>query len=311
MNTIREYERFSSAAMNGYIGPKTSAYLRNLASRLHANGVQAMVRIMQSNGGISTVENASELPIGLLLSGPAGGVIGGRWTGKHCGKENIITIDIGGTSADISVIERGELRVKNPRDTEVAGLPVLVPMIDVDAIGAGGGSIAYVDPGGAFRVGPRSAGADPGPACYAKGGEEPTVTDAQVVLGRMDPEHFLGGDLAIDPSLSSKAIEKHIAKPLGVSVEQAALGILKIVNNNMALAINANSVAKGVDPRNFTLMGFGGAGPLHSVSLAEAIYAKDVISPVHPGITAATGTLSHRPTIRIHAFHSHGHRQSE
>ncbi len=272
-------------------GERQIAVTKALGSRLRANGVQAMVRIMQSNGGISTAENAAERPINLLLSGPDGGVIGGRWTGEHCGKDNIITIDIGGTSADISVIERGQLRIKNPRDTEVAGLPVLVPMIDVDAIGAGGGSIAYIDPGGAFRVGPRSAGADPGPACYAKGGEEPTVTDAQIVLGRMDPEHFLGGDLKIDPSLSSEAIEKHIAKPLGISVEQAALGVLKIINNNMALAINANSVAKGVDPRNFTLMGFGGAGPLHSVSLAEAIYAKDVISPVHPGITAATGLL--------------------
>ena len=291
VNTIREYERFSSAAMNAYIGPKTSAYLRNLESRLRANGIKAMIRIMQSNGGISTIENSSELPIGLLLSGPAGGVIGGRWTGEHCGKDNVITIDIGGTSADISVIEGGELRIKNPRDTEVAGLPVLVPMIDIDAIGAGGGSIAYIDPGGAFRVGPRSAGAVPGPACYAKGGEEPTVTDAQVVLGRMDPEHFLGGDLKIDASLSEKAIRKHIAEPLNLSLEDAALGILKIINNNMALAINANSVAKGVDPRNFSLMGFGGAGPLHSVSLAEAIYAKDVISPVHPGITAATGLL--------------------
>lgn len=291
VNTIREYERFSSAAMNAYIGPKTSAYLRNLEGRLRASGIQAMVRIMQSNGGISTIENSSELPIGLLLSGPAGGVIGGRWTGENCGKGNIITIDIGGTSADISVIEDGELRIKNPRDTEVAGLPVLVPMIDIDAIGAGGGSIAYIDPGGAFRVGPRSAGAVPGPACYAKGGDEPTVTDAQVVLGRMDPEHFLGGDLAIDASLSEKAIRKHIAEPLKLSLDEAALGILKIINNNMALAINANSVAKGVDPRNFTLMGFGGAGPLHSVSLAEAIFAKDVISPVHPGITAATGLL--------------------
>jgi len=189
------------------------------------------------------------------------------------------------------VIERGELRIKNPRDTEVAHLPVLVPMLDIDAIGAGGGSIAYVDPGGAFRVGPRSAGALPGPACYAKGGLEPTVTDAQVVLGRLDAEHFLGGDLAIDEALSQKAIAKHIAEPLGLSVEQAALGVLKIVNNNMALAINANSVAKGIDPRNFSLMGFGGAGPLHLVSLAEAIFAKDVIVPVQPGITAATGLL--------------------
>ncbi|MEW9837906.1 hydantoinase/oxoprolinase family protein [Mesorhizobium marinum] len=291
VNTIREYERFSSAAMNAYIGPKTSAYLSNLEARLRANGVRAMVRIMQSNGGISTIENSSELPIGLLLSGPAGGVIGGRWTGQHSGKTNVITIDIGGTSADISVIEDGELRIKNPRDTEVAGLPVLVPMIDIDAIGAGGGSIAYVDPGGAFRVGPRSAGAVPGPACYGRGGDAPTVTDAQVVLGRMDPEHFLGGDLKIDASLSEKAIRAHIAEPLDMSVEAAALGILKIINNNMALAINANSVAKGVDPRNFSLMGFGGAGPLHSVSLAEMIFAKDVISPVHPGITAATGLL--------------------
>lgn len=291
VNTMREYERFSSAAMNAYIGPKTSAYLRNLEGRLRRNGIKAMVRTMQSNGGISTIENSSELPIGLLLSGPAGGVIGGRWTGGNCGKANIITIDIGGTSADISVIQEGELRIKNPRDTEVASLPVLVPMIDIDAIGAGGGSIAYLDPGGAFRVGPRSAGAVPGPACYAKGGEEPTVTDAQVVLGRMDPEHFLGGDLAIDASLSEKAIRKHIAEPLGLSLDAAALGILRIVNNNMALAINANSVAKGIDPRNFSLMGFGGAGPLHSVSLAEAIAAKDVIVPVQPGITAATGLL--------------------
>ncbi len=291
VNSIREYERFSSAAMNAYIGPKTAHYLKSLEQRLAAAGIRAMVRVMQSNGGISTIDNAVERPIGLLLSGPAGGVIGGRWTGEHCGKSKIITIDIGGTSADISVIEDGELRIKNPRDTEVAGLPVLVPMIDIDAIGAGGGSIAYIDPGGAFRVGPRSAGAEPGPACYGKGGTEPTVTDAQVVLGRLDPEHFLGGDLRIDASLSETAIRDHIAGPLGLSLEAAALGILRIVNNNMALAINANSVAKGVDPRNFTLMGFGGAGPLHSVSLAEAIFARDVISPVHPGITAATGLL--------------------
>ncbi len=291
VNTIREYERFSSAAMNAYIGPMASAYLRKLEGRLRDKNVGGIVRIMQSNGGISTIENSSELPIGLLLSGPAGGAIGGRWTGQHCDRRNIITIDIGGTSADISVIEDGELRIKNPRDTEVAGLPVLVPMIDIEAIGAGGGSIAYIDPGGAFRVGPRSAGAEPGPACYAKGGVEPTVTDAQIVLGRLDAEHFLGGDIEIDPALAEQAISTHIAQPLGLTVEAAALGILRIVNNNMALAINANSVAKGVDPRNFTLMGFGGAGPLHAVSLAEAIFARDVISPVHPGITAATGLL--------------------
>ena len=291
VNVIREYERFSSTAMNAYIGPTTALYLERLEGRLRENGVQAKVRIMQSNGGISTVENSSQRPVGLLLSGPAGGVIGGRWTGESCHTKNVITIDVGGTSADISVIQNGELRIKNPRDTEVANLPVLVPMIDVDAIGAGGGSIAYMDPGGAFRVGPRSAGASPGPACYGKGGKEPAVTDAQVVLGRLDPEHFLGGDLKIDPALAHAAIEEYVAKPLKLSIKDAALGVLRVVNNNMALAINSNSVAKGIDPRNFTLMGFGGAGPLHATSLADLIGAKDTISPLHPGITAAMGLL--------------------
>lgn len=291
VNVIREYERFSSTAMNAYIGPKTALYLRSLESRLKKNDITATVRIMQSNGGISTIDQSASRPIGLLLSGPAGGVIGGRWTGGHCDTGNVITIDIGGTSADISVIQDGELRTKNPRDSEVAGLPVLAPMIDIDAIGAGGGSIAYVDVGGAFRVGPRSAGAVPGPACYGRGGTEPTVTDAQVALGRLDPKRFLGGDLSIDKDLAEKAIKEHIADPLGLTVTDAALGILKIINNNMALAINANSVAKGIDPRGFTLMGFGGAGPLHSVALAEMIQARDVISPIQPGITAAMGLL--------------------
>ena len=291
VNVIREYERFSTCAMNAYIGPRTSHYLRRLESRLREAGVNAIVRIMQSNGGISTVENSSSRPVGLLLSGPAGGVMGGRWTGEAAGAGDIITIDIGGTSADISVIQGGEVRIKNPRDTEVASLPVLVPMIDIDAIGAGGGSIAHIDQGGAFKVGPRSAGADPGPACYGRGGTEPTVTDAQVALGRLDPDQFLGGDLTIDEKLAREAIRTHIAEPLGMSVEDAALGVLKIINNNMALAINANSVAKGIDPRTFTLMGFGGAGPLHAVALAELIQAKDVISPLQPGITAAMGLL--------------------
>ena len=291
VNVIREYERFSSTAMNAYIGPKTAHYLNSLETRLRKNGIVSPVRIMQSNGGISTVAQSATHPIGLLLSGPAGGVIGAKWTGEHCDTKNVITIDIGGTSADISVIQDGELRVKNPRDTEVAGLPVLAPMIDIDAIGAGGGSIAYVDEGGAFRVGPRSAGAVPGPACYGLGGTEPTVTDAQVVLGRLDPERFLGGDLSIDKSLAEKAINSHIANPLGMTTTEAALGILKIINNNMALAINANSVAKGIDPRGFSLMGFGGAGPLHSVALSEMIGAKAVISPLQPGITAAMGLL--------------------
>jgi N-methylhydantoinase A len=291
VNVLREYERFSTVAMNAYIGPRTASYLRQLGHRLRDAGVHATVRIMQSNGGISTIENSAQRPVGLLLSGPAGGVIGARATGQACATPNVITIDIGGTSADISVIRGGELTIKNPRDTQVALLPVLVPMLDIDAIGAGGGSVAYVDAGGAFRVGPRSAGASPGPACYGRGGVEPTVTDAQVVLGRLDPERFLGGDLKIDPALAYAAIESHLAGPLGMSVTEAALGVLRIVNNTMALAINANSVAKGIDPRSFTLMAFGGAGPLHGVALGEIVAAKDVISPLHPGITAAIGLL--------------------
>jgi N-methylhydantoinase A len=295
VNTMREYERFSTAAMNAYIGPRTAGYLDKLQVRLRAAGVNAYVRMMQSNGGISTVEQAAKNPVSLLLSGPAGGVIGARWTGEACGQDQVITIDIGGTSADISVIRNGELTIKNPRDTEVAKMPVLVPMIDIDAIGAGGGSIAYVDSGGAFRVGPRSAGAEPGPACYGKGGVEPTVTDAQVVLGRLDPEQFLGGGLKIDPSLSETAIRTKLAEPLGLSVKDAALGVLRIINNHMALAIASNSVARGIDPRGFSLMAFGGAGPLHGVALGEAIWAKNVISPLHPGITAAMGLLVTEP----------------
>ncbi len=291
VNVIREYERFSTVAMNAYIGPYTSSYLKQLEKRLRDAGVRAPVRVMQSNGGISTVENSVARPVGLLLSGPAGGVIGGRATGQVCGASNVITIDIGGTSADISVIRDGELTIKNPRDTQVALLPVLVPMLDIDAIGAGGGSIAYIDAGGAFRVGPRSAGAAPGPACYGRGGTEPTVTDAQVVLGRLDPDQFLGGHLAINPDLAHQAIKTHLAEPLGLSVTDAALGVLRIINNTMALAINANSVAKGIDPRAFSLMAFGGAGPLHGTALREIIAAKDVISPLHPGITAAIGLL--------------------
>ena len=291
VNAIREYERFSTVAMNAYIGPLTSTYLKQLRVRLREAGMNAPVRIMQSNGGISTVENSIVRPVGLLLSGPAGGVIGGRATGEACGAQDVITIDIGGTSADISVIRGGSLIIKNPRDTQVALLPVLVPMLDIDAIGAGGGSIAFVDAGGAFRVGPRSAGADPGPACYGRGGAEPTVTDAQVVLGRLDADRFLGGDLTINPDLAHRAIKTRLAEPLGMSVTEAALGILRIINNTMALAINANSVAKGIDPRSFSLMAFGGAGPLHGVALGELIAARDVISPLHPGITAAIGLL--------------------
>ena len=291
VDVIREYERFSTTAMNAYVGPRTSRYLQNLERSLKEEGFDAELRIMQSNGGIGTVETCSEKAVTILMSGPAGGVIAGRWAGLMSGADNLITVDIGGTSADISTIPSGEIKIMNPRDTYVGDYPVLAPMIDLATIGAGGGSIAYLDEGGAFRVGPRSAGADPGPVCYAKGGSEPTVTDAQVVLGRLDADKLLGGDLKVDPELARQAIDEKLARPMGLSVEEAALGIIKIVNNNMALAIRANSVARGVDPRDFALMPFGGAGPLHGVALARIVSANEVIVPPAPGITAAVGLL--------------------
>ena len=225
------------------------------------------------------------------MSGPAGGVIGGRAEGMLCGRPSLITVDIGGTSADISTIPDGRIKIMNARNSYVNGHPILVPMIDLVSIGAGGGSIAYIDPAGGFHVGPRSAGADPGPACYGRGGEEPTVTDAQVVLGRLDADKMLGGDLPLNPDLARKAVEAKVATPLGLSIEDAALGIIKVINSNMALAIRSNSVARGIDPREFALVPFGGAGPLHGVALAEAISAKEIIVPVAPGITAAMGLL--------------------
>ncbi len=291
VNVIREFERFSTAAMNAFIGPKTTVYLTRLQRRLAENGFRANLRVIQSNGGISTVETCSKRAVSMLMSGPAGGVIGGRSEGQLAGSDNLITVDIGGTSADISTIPDGRIKIMNPRDSYVSGHPILIPMIDLVTIGAGGGSIAYIDSAGGFHVGPRSAGADPGPACYGRGGTEPTVTDAQVVLGRLDADKLLGGDLPIDPDLARRAIETKIAGPLGLSLTDAALGIIKVINSNMALAIRSNSVARGVDPREFSLVPFGGAGPLHGVALAQAVSAKDIIVPVAPGITAAMGLL--------------------
>ena len=288
-NVMREYERFSTAAMNCYVGPKTSFYLRDLENRLKAAGINPRLRVMQSNGGVSTINSCAERPIRILMSGPAGGVIGGAAEGDRADAPNIITVDIGGTSADISTIPAGAVKIMNPRDTFVGGHPVLTPMIDLVTIGAGGGSIAYVDEAGGFNVGPRSAGSEPGPACYGRGGTEPTVTDAQIVLGRIDPDMALGGELKLDAELSHRAIEESVAKPLGLSVKDAALGIIRIINNNMALAIRSNSVARGIDPRDFSIMPFGGSGPLHGVALAEAMACKDVVIPVAPGITAAVG----------------------
>ena len=290
-NVIREYERFSTVAMNAYVGPQSAMYLRNLESKVREAGIPAKLRVIQSNGGISTIDGCARKPVGILMSGPAGGVIGALSEARLAGISNIMTNDIGGTSADISTIAGAKLRIKNPRDTIVSGHAVMAPMIDLETMGAGGGSIAFLDSAGGFHVGPRSAGSEPGPACYNRGGTEPTVTDAQVVLGRMDVDKFLGGDLPLDPALSVKAVKEKIADPMGISVTEAALGIIRVVNNNMALKMRSNSVARGYDPREFTLMPFGGAGPFHGVALAELVSAKDVLVPLAPGITAAMGLL--------------------
>ncbi|ALX50102.1 hydantoinase/oxoprolinase family protein [Lentibacillus amyloliquefaciens] len=287
---IREYERFSTTAMNAFVAPKVNQYIDNLVSSLEEANVQGKLQIMQSSGGMASSEKATMTPMNLLKSGPAGGVLAASWWGELDGIDDVISVDIGGTSADISIIPEKTPRVVNPRDAEVNSYPVITPMLEVDTIGAGGGSIAYVDAGGAFRVGPKSAGSTPGPACYGQGGEDPCVTDANVALGRLDPEQFLGGEIPLHPEKSTEAIQK-LADELSMTVEEAAFGILKIINNNMALSIRENSVRKGIDPRNFALLAAGGAGPLHSIDLAETIGSKTVMVPNYPGITASAGLL--------------------
>lgn len=288
---FREFERFTTAAINAFVGPKVKTYIQRLEGTIREGGLQADLHLMRSNGGMATAQAAAETPVTLLLSGPAAGVLAGDWIGTSAGRRRLITFDMGGTSADIGIVtERGFVEA-SARDTWIAGYPVMVPMIDIQTIGAGGGSIAYVDAGGAFRVGPKSAGADPGPACYGRGGSEPTVTDANLVLGRLDAEHFLGGQMNVFPERAESAV-RDLAERLGLSLEEAAEGIITIVNNNMANAIRGVTVQKGRDPRDFTLVAFGGAGPLHAAEVAETLEIPEVLVPTHPGITSAMGLLT-------------------
>jgi N-methylhydantoinase A/oxoprolinase/acetone carboxylase beta subunit len=288
---FREFERFTTACMNAFVGPRTSGYLTRLAHTLADEGVAGDLHVMMSNGGVASVEAASQKPVALLLSGPAAGVLGGMWAGKLSGRERLITFDMGGTSADIGIVTERGISEASARDTWVAGYPLLVPMVDVHTIGAGGGSIAYVDEGGAFRVGPRSAGASPGPACYARGGEDATITDAHVVLGRIDPDRFLGGDMPLDRELAVAAVQR-LADSLGVELLEAADGIVRIANAEMARAIRSRTIEKGHDPREFALVAFGGAGPLHAADLAELLDVPEVLVPPYPGITSAVGLLA-------------------
>jgi N-methylhydantoinase A len=288
---FREFERFTTACMSAFVGPKTGLYLDRLGSALGREGVRSDLRVMMSSGGLASVQSAAERPVTLLLSGPAAGILGGQWAGELAERRRLITFDMGGTSADIGIVTEQGIGEASARDTWVGGYPLLVPMLDVHAIGAGGGSIAFVDPAGAFRVGPRSAGATPGPACYGLGGQDPTVTDAHVVLGRIDPERFLGGQMHLDVEAARSAVER-LADAVGLSVAEAAEGTITIANANMARAIRSRTVEKGHDPREFALVAFGGAGPLHAAEVAESLDIPEVIVPPHPGITSASGLLT-------------------
>src|SRR5437773_11557810 len=288
----RRYERFSTVCLNAYIGPKVSRYVRRLEDELHAMGVRTGIHLMTSASGVATAERAVARPVNLLMSGPVAGVVGGIWAGKQAGYDNVITLDVGGTSADIGLAQEGRLRMKHLLDTRVGPYQAMIPMVDVDTIGAGGGSIAYVDAGGIFRVGPRSAGADPGPAAYGRGGSEPTAPHAMVNLGWLVPEAFLGGDMQLRGDLVRKAFEEGPAQALGMTVEEASMGAVQILTHSMVQSIEENSVRKGYDPRDFALVAEGGAGPLFAAQIALEVGTPAVLVPTYPGVTAALGLLA-------------------
>ena len=288
----REYERFSTTCLNSYVGPKTATYVANLDKAMKEKQFRAELHLMQTNGGAATAQGAVERPVTLLMSGPVAGLIGGIWASGQSGFKNVVTLDVGGTSADIGVAPDGKMSMKHLLDTKIGDYQAMVPMVDIDTIGAGGGSIAYVDRGGVFRVGPKSAGAVPGPCCYGRGGELPTSTDCNVVLGRLNPDNFLGGRMELRADLSKKAIEQHLCQQLGMNVQEAALGGIKILNHGMIQSIEMNSVRKGYDPREFALVAFGGAGPLQACEVAAELAIPMVIVPPNPGLTSALGLLA-------------------
>ncbi len=276
---FREFERTSTVVVNAYVGQVMSRYLGELENSLGEG-----LRIMQSSGGSITARLASEQPVRTILSGPAGGVVGAFHVAAQAGHPDIITLDMGGTSTDVSLCPG---RIKETGSSNVGGHPVSVPMIEIHTVGAGGGSIARADAGGALAVGPQSAGADPGPACYGRG-DQLTVSDANLLLGRLRPDRFLGGRLTLDLP-RAKGLMAHLARDLGMSQQDAALGILRVVNANMERAIRAISLERGYDPRSFTLVPFGGAGPVHGCELAQELGIPRVLIPARPGILSALG----------------------
>jgi len=291
----REFERTSTAVLNSYVHPIAQAYLDNLESDLTEMGMEgSALHVMQSNGGSATFAAGKISPINLVESGPVAGVIGAAKIGEIIGEPNVISLDIGGTTAKTSLVEKGnptittEYKIEQRRD--YAGYPILVPTIDIVEIGAGGGSIAWVDKAGALQVGPVSAGADPGPACYGWGGDQPTVTDASVVAGRINPEYFLGGEIPLDTKKAEDAL-KPIADAFKMNLEQAAMGVIRIADSNMINAIKLVSVRRGYDPRDFVLIAFGGGGPMHAGALMRELRCKEVIIPTEPAVFSAWGML--------------------
>jgi N-methylhydantoinase A/oxoprolinase/acetone carboxylase beta subunit len=285
---FREYERTCVTAFDAYIKPVVADYLANMEHGLRVAGLSVPMQIMQSRGGLMSSSVARQRPVRLFLSGPAAGVVGGVEAGNAAGFENLITVDIGGTSCDIALISDGKPLIRSEGVIDL--YPVRVPMVDVTAIGAGGGSIAWLDDAGGLRVGPHSAGSEPGPACYARGGTQPTVTDASVVLGYIDPERFAGGTLGLQPELARASVAG-VAAHLGMTVEQAALGIHRVINAQMAEAIRLVSIGRGIDPRGYALLPLGGGGPMHACALAEELGLTAIIVPAHPGVLSAAGLL--------------------
>lgn len=284
---FREYERLSTVVTNAYIGPVVYRYLAKLRGDLAADGLTAVPHVTQSNGGVIPFATAESMPVRLVLSGPSTGVVGAAQICAAAGFPDIITFDMGGTSSDVSLVQNGAPKVT--AGMELDGRPIRSPMLDIHTVGAGGGSIGWLDSGQHLRVGPQSAGAYPGPACYGNG-EQPAVTDANVVLQYLNPEYLLNGQMKIDRGASVRALER-VGAPLGLSAEEAALGMLRVVTANMARAIRVISVQRGYDPRDYALVPFGGAGPLHASRLARELSIPTVVVPETPGAQSALGLL--------------------
>lgn len=285
---FREYERLSTTTLNAFLMPVMEKYLLNFQREVKEIGIMVPPRINQSNGGVMSVETACKFPLRTALSGPSAGVISALFIGKGIQEKNLITFDMGGTSTDVCLLDSGTPSISN--DRWVGGYPAKIPCVDVNAVGAGGGSIAWIDLDGLMKVGPKSAGASPGPVCYVQGGTEPTVTDANVILGRLNPEYLLGGRMRIDKTAAETAMSI-LGKPLGLALKETALGVIKIVTTNMVKAIRAVSIEKGYNPKEFSLMAFGGAGPLHAVEVARELDISKIIIPPTPGILCAMGLL--------------------